>query len=78
MITPYKYLNLKLSIINVSAYIIKSLQKIKILSYSELEIEVRTQLGQEIRHIIPYALNFLFLLDKINYNNKIDSFSIKK
>lgn len=78
MITPNKYLDLKLSIINVSALIIKPLQKINILSYEELENEVSKQLGKEVKHIFPYALNFLFLLDKIEYNANIDSISIKK
>jgi hypothetical protein len=78
MITPDKYLDLKLSIINVSAHVIQALGKIKILSFSELENEVCKQLGQEARPIVAYSLNFLFLLDKIEYNNGIDSFSIKK
>lgn len=78
MITPDKYLDLKLSIINVSAYIIQSLQKIRVLSYTELESEVCQQLGKEAKPIITYSLNFLFLLDKIDYNSSIDSFSIKK
>ncbi len=78
MISPNKYLDLKLSIINVSAFIIKPLQKINILSYEELENEVIKQLGKEVKYIFPYALNFLFLLDKIEYNVNIDSISIKK
>lgn len=77
MITPDKYLDLKLSTINVSAYVIQSLQKIRVLSFSELENEVCKQLGQDAKPIITYSLNFLFLLDKIEYNNSIDSFSIK-
>jgi len=77
MITPDKYLDLRLSILNVSACVIKSLQKIKIMSKTELENEVCKQLGNDAKHIFPYALNFLFLLDKIEYNINIDSFSIK-
>jgi len=78
MILPDKYLNLKNSVINVSAFIIMSLQKINILSYSELENEVCKQLGQDAKQIIPYALNFLFLLNKIEYYSNIDSLRIKK
>lgn len=78
MITPDKYLDLKHSLINVSACVIKDLQRIKILSYSELENEICKLLGEDTKHIFPYALNFLFLLDKIEYNKNIDSLSIKK
>ena len=50
MITPDKYFDLKNSVINVSASIIRALQKI----------------------------NVLTLLNKIEYNNSIYSFTIKK
>jgi len=78
MITPDKYFDLKYSVVNVSASIIKALQKINVLTYDELEIEVCRSLGQDSRNIFPYALNFLFLLNKIEYNNPIYSFTIKK
>lgn len=78
MITPDKYFDLKNSVINVSASIIKALQKINVLTYDELEKEIHKTLGEDSRSIFPYALNFLFLLDKIEYNNSIYSFTIKK
>lgn len=77
MITPDKYLNLKFSLINVSAFVIRALKKINVLAYAELEIEVERLLGEEARKILPYALNFLYLLNKIEYNKKIDSLSLK-
>lgn len=78
MITPDKYFDLKNSVINVSASIIRALQKINILTYDELEMEIHKTLGEDSRYIFPYALNFLFLLNKIEYNNSIYSFTIKK
>lgn len=78
MITPDKYFDLKNSVINVSATIIKALQKINVLTYDELEMEIHKTLGEDSRNIFPYALNFLFLLNKIEYNNSIYSFTIKK
>ena len=78
MITPDKYFDLKNSVINVSASIIQALQRINVLTYSELEKDVYKTLGPDSRHIFPYALNFLFLVDKIEYNNSIYSFTIKK
>lgn len=78
MITPDKYFDLKNSVINVSASIIRALQRINVLSYDELESEACKSLGDESKHIFPYALNFLFLLNKIEYNSTIYSFTIKK
>ena len=78
MITPDKYFDLKNSVVNVSASIIRALQKINVLTYEELEKELCKSLGEESKHIFPYALNFLFLLNKIEYNNSIYSFTIKK
>jgi hypothetical protein len=78
MITPDKYFDLKNSVINVSASIIMALQKINVLTYDELEMEVHKTLGEDSRNVFPYALNFLFLLNKIEYNNSIYSFTIKK
>ena len=78
MITPDKYFDLKNSVINVSASIIRALQRINVLTYDELEKEVDKMVGDDTQNIFPYALNFLFLLDKIEYNNSIYSFTIKK
>lgn len=77
MITPDKYLNLKSSLINVSAFAVRALQNIKVLSYTEIEIEIERALGEEARQILPYSLNFLFLVGKIDYNKEIDSLSLK-
>jgi hypothetical protein len=78
MITPDKYFDLKNSVINVSAAIIRALQRINVLTYDELEREVHKMLGDDSKNVFPYALNFLFLLNKIEYNNTIYSFTIKK
>jgi hypothetical protein len=78
MITPDKYFELKHSVVNVSASIIRALQKINLLTYDELESEVCKSLGHNSKSVFPYALNFLFLLNKIEYNNSIYSFTIKK
>jgi hypothetical protein len=78
MITPDKYLNLKTSLINVSAIIIQELQKVKVMPVNELEKRVCQILGEEARYSLHYALNFLFLIDKIKYEETLDSFKLKK
>lgn len=78
MIAPDKYFDLKNSVVNVSATIIWALQKINVLTYDELEKEICKSLGEDSKQVFPYALNFLFMLNKIEYSNSIYSFSIKK
>jgi len=72
MITPNKYLNLDLSVINVSALIIDKLKKHSLLKYDELLKITIDSLGKNSREVFPYALNFLFLLNKIHYIQELD------
>lgn len=78
MITAHKYLNLDLSVINVSALIIQELLSQKAIRYDALLAKVVTTLGSESKNVYPYALNFLFLLDKIQYQIKEDIFQLKQ
>jgi hypothetical protein len=77
MIRGHKYLNLDVSVINVSALIIKKLKKDNFLQYDELLGFVVSVLGESSKEVFIYALNFLFLVDKIQYFNDIDAFQWK-
>lgn len=78
MITPHKYLNLDLSVINVSALIIQQLKEHKLIKYDELLYLVMSQLGKKTKETFPYAINFLYLLDKITYHDgELDAFELK-
>jgi hypothetical protein len=78
MIKGHKYLNLDVSVINVSALIIKKLKKDNFLQYDELLGFVVSVLGENSKNIFIYAINFLFLVDKIQYSPEIDAFQWKK
>lgn len=78
MITPDKYLNLKYSPINVGAIVIQELQKVRVIQFAELEKRITNALGDDAKYSLHYALNFLFLIDKIKYEESLDSFSLKK
>lgn len=78
MITAHKYLNLDLSVINVSAVIIDKLTQNDLLKYDELLGIVVSILGKDAKDVFPYALNFLYLLDKIQYLPLSDSFQLTK
>lgn len=78
MIKGHKYLNLDVSVINVSALIIQKLRKDNFLQYDELLGFVVSVLGKNSKEVFIYALNFLFLVDKIHYSPEIDAFQWKE
>jgi hypothetical protein len=78
MIAAHKYLNLDLSVINVSALIISKLKGNNLLKYDELLSLLVSALGEKVREIFPYSINFLFLLGKISYSDKLDAFQLNE
>ncbi|MCC5946143.1 MAG: hypothetical protein JJT94_14530 [Bernardetiaceae bacterium] len=76
MITAHKYLNLDYSVINISALIIEKLQKEGLLQYDELNQFVNNELGEKALGLVLYALDFLFLLNKIVYLPELDAFKL--
>ncbi len=76
MITAHKYLNLDLSVINVSALIIAKLKKNNLLKFNELLSLIVAAQGEKVREVFPYALNFLFLVGKISYILELDTFKL--
>lgn len=79
MITPHKYLNLDLSVVNVSAFIIKELQRTSLVKYDELINSLASKLGDGSKEVFPYAIDFLYLLDKIRYHNApVDAFELNE
>lgn len=79
MIEPHKYLNLDFSVFNISAFIIKELKRTNLVKYDELLNSLVSKLGEETKEVYPYALDFLFLLDKIKYHNApVDAFELNE
>jgi hypothetical protein len=74
MIKPNRHTNPDYSVINVSAYIIKLLKAQYNIEYDKLQRKVINELGEKAKENYPYALNFLFILDKIKYQELTDTF----
>lgn len=74
MIRPDRHTNLDYSVVNISAFILKELNAYYHISYDTLLHKVTDTLGSQARENYPYALNFLFLLGKLNYDQSTDSF----
>ncbi|PDS27036.1 ABC-three component system middle component 8 [Flavobacterium branchiophilum] len=74
MIKPNRHTNPDYSVINISALIIKILKSQYSIEYEKLLGKVTNELGEKAKENYPYALNFLYLLDKIKYHEQTDTF----
>ena len=74
MIKPDRHINPDISVINISAFILKQLNAFYDVDYDVLLKKVVDELGVEAKENYPYALNFLYLLGKLEYLEKTDSF----
>lgn len=74
MIKPDRHTNPKYSILNISTVILSELNVFYAIQYDNLLNKIIVSLGDEAKVNFPYALNFLFLLGKLNYEQKTDSF----
>jgi len=78
MIRPDRHTNPDFSILNISAFILKQLNVKYSIDYDTLLEKVVDTIGEQSKENYPYALNFLFMVGKLNYQHKIDSFKLKK
>lgn len=78
MITAHKYLNLDISVINISSVIIAKLKEKSLIKYDDLQNYLITSVGDKSKDIFPYALNFLFLLGKLSYIKENDTFQLNE
>lgn len=78
MLRPDKHTNLKLSVFNIAAIIIRLLRESEILKYDELLSSVIKETNQSSRELFIKANSFLFLLNKIEYLPNLDSLRLLK
>lgn len=75
MIAPDRHTDIKTSALNVGALILERLDEFYPMTFAELEEYITNALGPQSRYNFHTALNLLFLLGKIDYNNKMDTFT---
>ena len=78
MLKPDKHTNLKLSVFNIAAVIIRLLKESDILKYDELLSSVIKETNQSSKELFIKANSFLFLLNKIEYLPNLDSLRLVK
>lgn len=75
MIKPDRHTNPDYSVINISAFVLRQLKDKYSINYDQLLEKVIKSMGEKARENYPYALNFLYLLGKINYKEATDTFT---
>lgn len=73
MLTPDKHTNVKYSLVYISGLVLKTVQENGIIGYDELLNTTTKQTGNQAKEVFKYALSFLYLNNKIKYNQKMDS-----
>ena len=76
MITPDKYTNLDLSLVNIGGVILRSLCGCTIQKYEDLENHVSAILGDNSKVLFIQALCFLYAIGKINYQPTSDTINL--
>jgi len=76
MLKPDKYLDPRYSVINVTGLMIKILKKNGILTLNELLAALTDQLDPKIKETYLASLSFLFVLGKVQYNQKLDAIEL--
>lgn len=74
MIKPDRYTDPKISVVNISALILSELNEFYSIQYDSLLNKITSILGKEAKANFPYALDFLYLLGKLRYDQQTDSF----
>lgn len=74
MIKPDRHTNPDISVINISAFILTQINSFYDISYDDLLKKVVDNIGEGAKENYPYALDFLYLLGRIVYMGKTDSF----
>ncbi len=78
MITAQKHLDLDNSVLRVAAVMLRELKKRRVLEFSALRKKVLKAVGSESEIAFNSALSFLFVVGKLEYHVKNDSFEYKE
>lgn len=74
MILPSKHLDLDRSVLRVSSEVLSALKRRRVMTHDSLVRLVRSRTGDDGDAVVFPALNFLYLLGRIEYHAKNDVF----
>jgi len=73
MLKPDKHTEIKYSVVYLSALMMKEIQQNGVIKYDELKNTLAQKIGNKVNENFEQALSFLYLLDKVNYLQELDS-----
>ena len=76
MIAPNKHTDIKTSVPYIAGLTLKEITNSGIIKYDDLKRSITTKVGQNLGESFEYAVSFLFLLNKIVYNQSLDSLTL--
>jgi hypothetical protein len=77
MLTPSKHLDLDRSVIRVASEVLKDLRRWRMMEYDAVVRLIKRRAGDDGDAVVAPALSFLFLLGRIEYHSKNDSFEYR-
>jgi hypothetical protein len=78
MLKPTKHLDPNYSVLNVAAHALKLLASHRTIKYDELFDRLNKKFGDDLRPVFLPSLSFLYLLGKLEYHTKNDTFEYRK
>ncbi|TFH94684.1 ABC-three component system middle component 8 [Porphyromonas levii] len=73
MIGPNKHTDIRTSVPYIAGLLLKEVSADGIIKYDDLKRYVAMKVGHALGDNFEYALSFLFLLNRIEYNQSLDS-----
>jgi hypothetical protein len=77
MLKPTKHLDPGLSVLNIAAHVLGILSRRRSVSYDELYDKLEKRFGENIRPVFLPAVSYLYLLGRVDYHTKNDSFEFR-
>jgi hypothetical protein len=77
MLTPSKHLDLDRSVIRVASEVLTELRRRRMMEYDAVIRHIKRRVGDDGEAIVAPALSFLFLLGRLDYHSKNDSFEYR-
>ena len=77
MLKPTKHLDPQKSVLNIAAHALQLLVANRSMTYDLLFARLEKKFGDDLRPVFLVALSFLFLLGKLEYHPKNDTFEYR-
>ena len=77
MLTPSKHLDLDRSVVRVASEVLIELRRRRIMEYDAVIRHVKRRIGDDGEAVVAPAISFLFLLGRLDYHSKNDTFEYR-